>query len=183
MSQTAKAGLYPEFWAAFPDFGDEAVALAKTRLVMWAKKRATQEEERVVRDASVEFTRLFIGPPAPIAPPWETMNGAAESAVGFGEPTFQMRRLLREAGFRLAHDNHQYEDHVGVELLYASELARRAVDAEGDELRLLDLRVRDFLAEHPLSWIDRLRCKVEAAAPDGYYLRVLDLAKTVMAVV
>ena len=37
-----------------------------------------------------------------------------------------MRERLRALGLELCNENNQYEDHVGIELLYLSELCRRA---------------------------------------------------------
>ena len=94
MSQTANVGLDPEFWGAFPDFGSEAVAGAADALGLWAASQGAGREKGVT-DVSVEYTALFVGPPSPAAPPWETMNRREGVTVGFGEPTFQMREVLR----------------------------------------------------------------------------------------
>ncbi len=51
-------------------------------------------------------------------------------AVGFGEATHQMRAALRDNGLELAQAGRQYEDHMGIELLLASELCRRAGEGE-----------------------------------------------------
>lgn len=197
MSMTSPVGLDPEFWAAFPDFDDSAVAQATASLEEWAKAKAESvpSADDAIRDVSVEYTKLFVGPPSPLAPPWETMNGATEVTVGFGQPTFQMKQLLRDAGLQLSNENHQYEDHMGIELLYASELARRSVspevassatlETEGQPANMstaMPMPLSQFLVEHPLSWIDTLSQKVQAAAEDGYYHHLLQLAKALMQV-
>ena len=49
--------------------------------------------------------------------PWETMYRGENVTVGFGQATFEMRELLREAGLEVRNVNDQYEDHLGIELL------------------------------------------------------------------
>ena len=242
MTQTDKVGLDPEFWQAFPDFGDAKVRAALRNLACFAKS-ALAEAENVAatkrtgssansdmdsREAlnatgaidsgavgadtassvldeaalrvAVEYTHLFVGPPSPAAPPWETMNRCKEATVGFGEATFQMRALLREAGFALSNENRQYEDHLGIELLYLSELCRlHAKDGEGaggaegsEKAESAESAacaggaesakdVRSFIDEHPLSWVSALHEKVREAAPGGYFDKLLALTDAVLA--
>lgn len=202
ISMTAPVGLEPAFWASFHGFNDEAVSSAAEGLCAWIAERSGSSAEQLVRDVSVEYTRLFVGPPAPLAPPWETMNGAVETNVGFGEATFRMRQLLREVGLAADGRSRQYEDHMGIELLYASELARRIAAGKsgarlgadgplresGEGLAVAappvhsadPEQLRTFLADHPLKWIGTLKERVAEAAPDGYYLCLLQLADALM---
>lgn len=134
MSQTEEVGLEPAFWAQFPDFGDERVTAALAALGDFAVRAQERQGagENVVERVSVEYTKLFIGPPRPAAAPWETFyrgDGSTEVAVGFGQATFEMRELLRRNGLAVSNENNQYADHMGIELLLLSVLARRAADA------------------------------------------------------
>lgn len=134
MSQTEEVGLEPAFWAQFPDFGDERVTAALAALGDFAVRAQERQDagENMVERVSVEYTKLFIGPPRPAAAPWETFyrgDGHAEAAVGFGQATFEMRELLRQNGLAVSNENNQYADHMGIELLLLSVLARRAADA------------------------------------------------------
>ena len=174
MTLTEPAGIDPAFWEAFPRFSDEGIAAAADACAAFARdayaaeaarigdapdggaaraERASDEDgvdEDGVRAAliervSVEYTKLFVGPPVPAAAPWETMYrgsnadaspsapGAKEGAAyGFGEPTFQMRSLLRGIGLELSNENRQYEDHMGIELLYLSQLCRLRAQGTGE---------------------------------------------------
>ncbi len=197
MSQTASVGLDAGFWAVFPDFGSEAVAAAARELALWAEAGSSAAETDRVRDVSVEYTQLFVGPPKPAAPPWETMNRAEGVTVGFGEPTFQMRQLLGAVGLELSNENRQYEDHMGIELLYLSELCRRAGARKGEAASstasepVNDAEAAetagetapeptDFITKHPLAWIDFFSARVREAAPDGYFVRLLALTKALL---
>lgn len=189
MSMTDEVGLDAAFWEAFPDFNSDEARQAKEALVSWAQVKGECDREQLVEDVSVEHTRLFIGPPSPAAAPWETMYGEAEDGqeitVGFGAPTFQMKQLLRERGLELSNENNQYEDHIGIELLYLSELCRAAsqMDAGSPERAETVAQIGAFIQEHPAQWIDRLSANVSEWYPEGYIVRLLELAQALFRVV
>lgn len=148
MTQTARSGIDPAFWRAFPTFGcdevrcaaEEMAQRAETLLKDAACRLGEGADSEVVADeaalrASVEYTHLFVGPPRPAAAPWETFyrGGASQGgeAVGFGEATFAMRRQLRDLGLELRNDNNQYEDHIGIELLCLSAMCARVAEGSG----------------------------------------------------
>lgn len=177
ITQTEAVGLDPAFWEAFPDFGDDAVMLA----LEGCRAFAGHSQERAgaghdaLQDVAVEYTRLFVGPPSPAAPPWETMNRADGVTVGFGQPTFDMQEVLRSMSLQMAGESNQYADHMGIELLALSEMCARA---ESGEMPAAD--VADFAEAHPLGWIGALRAKVHEAFPGGYYDNLLGVAEAVM---
>lgn len=185
MNQTAGPGLDPAFWAALPDFGSAKVDAALDELFTFAEAVANQED--AVIEVAAEHTRLFVGPPSPAAAPWETYYPAIPEDVdpasvptptsGFGEPAFAMKALLCEAGLVLAGESNQFEDHIGVELLYLSVLYARA--AEGEEGAVE--KAETFIHEHPGRWIGCLMTEVEKAFPNGYVMALLRLAQAMMA--
>lgn len=180
MSMTPTVGLDPEFWSAFPTFDDAAVAQAVGECAHYAEEaemRVEQGEDESQR-ASVEYTRLFVGPPSPLAPPWETMyRGDKEVTVGFGQATFEMRELLHEAGLQVTHENNQYEDHMGIELLYLSELCRSEA---GEESAVKAADIAAFIGKHPLAWVEAFRGRVSETAPQGYFVGLLLVVQRVL---
>lgn len=180
ISMTASVGLESEFWKAWPTFDDAQIVTALEACAQYAcvqEKRASEGVD-IVERCAVEYTKLFVGPPSPAAPPWETMNLREGVTIGFGEATFQMKALLRDVGLGLSNENNQYEDHLGIELLYLSELCRQSIACEdaGD----FDAKARAFIDEHPLKWLDTFRGRVEAAYPEGYYACLLGLLAAVL---
>ncbi|MCI8424526.1 MAG: molecular chaperone TorD family protein [Adlercreutzia sp.] len=182
MSQTESLGLDPSFWEAFPAFGSPALATALDELAAWARDDRGDAER--VQAASVEYARLFIGPPAPAAPPWESFYLAENVETGFGDPTFRMRSLLRKAGIVLAGPTNQYEDHIGVELLWLSyglQCAANSPSARAEEPpnaegagptpTLADLAA--FIDAHPGRWIDAFEAAVAATGAEGYHHRLV----------
>lgn len=220
MTQTSDIGLDSAFWEAFPTFGSSEVAGVCAALAAYARaarEAAASDGCDPVERCAVEYTRLFVGPPRPAAAPWETMHRAGGSAatggatVGFGQATFEMRALLREAGLEVKNENNQYEDHVGIELLYLSALCARAAEgeegaveekavpamtdpsaaatataAEAESLSVAEGsaagKVASFIEAHPLAWLSSLRAAVEDAAPDGYFSQLLALANALLRV-
>ena len=175
MNQTDSMGADPAFWDAFPDFGDDTVreAIASCREYAVSAQELAREGGDPVQRVSVEFTKLFVGPPKPAAAPWETFyrSGGDGAAVGFGQATFEMRELLRGAGLEVSNDNNQYADHMGIELLLLSVLLERAATGEN----ALE-EAADFANSHPAAWIGPFSEKVNEAAPGGYFGRLLAFA-------
>ena len=211
MSMTGDAGLSPDFWTAFPTFDDRRVADAVEACCAYAVLQQDGRDDAIaansdaVRAVSVEFARLFVGPPRPAAAPWESMynEDGVRSNVGFGRATIEMKRLLAHDGLAVSNENNQYADHMGIELLYASVLCERIGKAmgelsaiqEGGELSALPetaeecdsepvcdiaLRLDNFIGDHPLGWIAYLRKSAQEAAPDGYYVGILALAEALL---
>ncbi len=179
MTQTLSVGLDYAFWGSFPDFGDEAIRACIDACGRYAEAAATRPRDEAVQQVAVEYTRLFVGPPSPAAPPWETMHRGEGVTVGFGQATFEMRELLREAGLEVRNVNNQYEDHLGIELLYLSSLCARA-DVDAADAPVLE-SVADFIEKHPLSWVDAFRASIAEAAPDGYFVSLAGLARALLA--
>ncbi len=182
MTMTASVGLDMRFWEAFPTFEDQGISNAVAACERWtqaASLRAEENDEDLIERCAVEYTRLFIGPPSPLAPPWETMYRASKVSVGFGQATFEMRQLLREAGLELRNENRQYEDHMGIELLYLSDRCRWL---SGDPVGGVDARQKlaSFIDDHPLDWIEPFRDCVEEQSPYGYFSHILLVAQCLL---
>ena len=174
MNQTGTVGLEPAFWESFPAFDDVKVALALEKCQAYAAEAQALAAEGgdAVQRESVEYTKLFVGPPHPAAAPWETMHRGEGASVGFGEATFEMQRLLREAGLEVSNENNQYADHIGIELLLLSELVRKS--AESGDLS----EPRRFANERLLPWVGRFTAAVSAEASGGYYAGIAALASS-----
>lgn len=128
--------------------------------------------QRKVAGVSVEFTHLFVGPPRPSAYPWETFYRGEGITNGFGHATLEMKQALQEIGLKLDNKNNQYEDHIGIELLYISELCSKGIDAV--------VAHKSFIEAHPLSWIDKLQASIHAEIPGGYFDLVVGLTKELL---
>ena len=179
MTRTEKVGLDPSFWGAMPDFGSERCKQALDDLVQWSRrqKESSASEEKAATAVAVEYTKLFVGPPSPAAPPWETLHTQGNSSVGFGAATVAMRQELQEAGLAVVNENHQYEDHIGIELLYLCEICRRNGTSEAFAS---EHDTACFIRERPLSWIGKLEQSIHNHLPDGYFELIARYARCVL---
>lgn len=95
-----------------------------------------------------------------------------------------MCELLRNAGLEIRNENNQYEDHIGLELLFLPELCRRRAEGEDDQLAgdavCGDVAMLAFVNKHPLSWIGALHNAVRKESPQGYIDGVLGVAESLL---
>ena len=178
MSCDGAMGLEPRFWDEFP-FAFHEKAMEGLRDIKAATRRYENIEAcDVLQDVNLAYAKLFIGPPRPAAPPWETAyRSKVDKSVLFGQATFEMHDKLRKAGLAINNERHQLADHIGLELLYLA--------AESDKFsigrsQLLDVReVRVFIEERLLSWIGSFTEAVVKSDSSGYYA---GMAKTIWGV-
>lgn len=169
MTETSHAGIEPAFWDTFPDFGSDDVAEKLDACADYVNGLAQSYGNDAVNRTSVEYARLFVGPPAPAAVPWEGfyLNGGEGSDDG--KAADDMKDLLADVGITLDPAQVPHLDHMGIELLYLSELCHRQVPES-----------LGFIIAHPLSWIGAFANKIEGAAGEGYYLSVVRIAQALL---
>ena len=97
------------------------------------------------RDMGFEMNRLFVGPDAPKAPPYESCCRNPERVLMQGE-TMRVRDFYRKAGVEIAQKNAQPDDFIAFELEFLLHLLAQ----ESEEARE---QARNFLRDHLLVWI------------------------------
>lgn len=97
------------------------------------------------RDMGFEMNRLFVGPDAPKAPPYESCYRNPERTL-MTEETLRVRDFYLKAGVELTAKNTQPDDFIAFELEFLLRLL-----AEGTEETRA--QARDFLQRHLLVWI------------------------------
>lgn len=180
------AGVSASFWEKMPVPDNSNGVQGWTRLISYANEA---QANAFLRDndpsipglmgASTEYAHLFLGPPRPVANLWETANDADNNGkVGYGHATVQMRKLIAQEGLELSGVSNQFEDHMGVELLFLAYLCDKAasiMDENGD-LAGMDKKIAGYINRHPAKWMPRLRANVDASRPNGYYSALLEYA-------
>ena len=130
-------------------------------------------------DLHWDFTRLFIGPETPPAPPWESCY--VGEGLLFQEATRSVEQYYRDNGFVLSGNEYEAADHIGFELDFIfcmSGLALRSADAPDafqiDVDRLLaSVNVQlDFIRRHLFVFVDEFGRKVSRNAGTQYYKEV-----------
>lgn len=177
MRQASDVGLDPSFWASFPDYEDKGVSEALDALFIWASQGKDQERAERIQEVSVEYARLFIGPPEPAVAPWESFYVQEGVSTGFGEPTFRMQERLRSIGLVVSNENNQYADHIGIELLYCSACLKQAAEDSQEQKLVLG----DFIKDDLLPWASRFSAALNKGST-GYYALLSGLAVNMLAV-
>lgn len=125
-----------------------------------------------------EYTRLFIGPGEPKAPPWESMYASKEPRL-FGNVTSSVRKAYKAQGRAPELYPRVADDHVALELDFLRVLAKQdLLDSTGiatipsKSLASSNMQAsREFLNDHLGRWIEDFAERVRDAdeSPDGYY--------------
>jgi TorA maturation chaperone TorD len=175
MTAETAIGLNPAFWKEFPlkPEADGHIATALPDLIACAQSLANKTDAaEALEKVGTEYTRLFIGPGKPAAPPWETLYREGGTVL-FGQPTFEMKKLLAREGVKASKESHQFEDHIGFELLY---LGMRGADyAKNPPSSATITELQVFIEAHPLSFIEQFYAKAHEAATIGFYPALIEL--------
>lgn len=131
-----------------------------------------------LQDLLVDYTRLFMGPPAALARPYGSVWLGCEPRV-MDASTLAVVELYRSAGFGVDEDLREAPDHIALELEFLYLLtfhcneAARAGDAEA-LARWEGLR-STFLNEHLGAWAGRFAQAVQANAATAFYRELAGL--------
>lgn len=119
-----------------------------------------------------EYQRLFIGPLALVAHPYESVHLSVDRLL-FDSHTVAVRHCYAAAGFSAPRPGREPEDHVGLELDFVARIAARAVVAadQGDQAaaELDAARVQAFLCDHVQRWVPRWAQLLADDAQEDFY--------------
>jgi TorA maturation chaperone TorD len=136
-------------------------------------KELSDGGDEALVDTWAEYTRLFIGPSPPLAPPYESLQREAEGERRFkGETWINVKEWFLDDGF-LLEDQKVLEDHAGIEFEYMQLTSINAVELIGkgdkESLRNLLMRQKRFLEEHLTKWIPKLCAEIEEKTKSPFY--------------
>lgn len=144
--------------------GNEALA----GLTAFLGQLEQQDSLSLLDAAKDEYTRIFIGPMALPASPYESPYRTMEATL-FQENTLVVREIFRNAGYLPKAYQHVPDDHVSIMCHFAALCARKALEEYRNgnaEAAALALRQHnEFLRDHMGNWI-------------GEYARQLRSSKT-----
>jgi putative dimethyl sulfoxide reductase chaperone len=128
----------------------------------------------------VDYTKLFLGPPQPLARPHGSFWLSGETTL-WQDATLAVLHLYEEAGFDLDDEFRDVPDHVAVELEFLYLLTFRQNEARraGLEDVLLNWQQLEavFLGKHLGAWIDRFSAAVKAGAQTAFYRDLAELTE------
>lgn len=131
-----------------------------------------------VQDLLVDYTRLFLGPPTPLAGPYGSL-WLGEGSRMVDESTLALEELYREAGFEVDQDLSEPPDHIALELEFLYLLTFKCNEAaRGGSTEAIagwTLLRESFLREHLGAWVGRFAQAVKANAASAFYRELADL--------
>ncbi|HGN1704932.1 TPA: molecular chaperone [Providencia rettgeri] len=131
-------------------------------------------------DLHWDFTRLFIGPDAPPASPWESTYVSRDKLL-FQESTLAVKNFYQQHGFQLPEGDMEAADHIGFELDFMWNLSHRIVelvdgDAElGEHAKKLLFGSSEFLNAHLCAFITPFCRAVHNHAETVFYRQLSSL--------
>jgi TorA maturation chaperone TorD len=121
-----------------------------------------------------EYTRLFIGPDALPAPPWESVYTTTEQSL-FQAVTLEVRRAYYKYCFLPKEYPRVADDHIALELDFMHHLASMALDRflldDRDAVLSLIHDQEDFLRQHLLAWSAKFVEALQKANVGFFYLQ------------
>ena len=145
---------------------------------------AAQWDEAQLPALTGDFMRLFVGPDALLAPPWESVYRSPDGLI-FDKSTLEVRRAYQRFGMPIPKLHHEPEDHIGLELRFVSHLMALGLDAVGrnqvETTGLIVAALDSFLNDHLLRWADQCLDKVITHAGTAYYRGVALLTRGCLA--
>ena len=131
-----------------------------------------------LQELLVDYTRLFLGPPSPLAAPYGSMWLSGENAV-MQESTIALEGLYSEAGFEIDEELGDMPDHVAVELefLYLLTFKQNEARRAGEEVAIAGWdQLHDLFLSGPLgAWIAPFAKAVKENAGTAFYRELADL--------
>lgn len=170
----------------FPCGLEHAVQGSLDRIIGALSGRSLSACDSDYEDIHWDFTRLFIGPQAPVAPPWESCY--VGEGLLFQECTRSVEEYYRAHGFRLKGCEFEAADHVGFELDFIFALSGAVLQtatlsalAQSDaEPVLIDAGLLigsadsqlDFIRRHLMVFVDQFGQKISRHASTQYYKEI-----------
>jgi TorA maturation chaperone TorD len=129
---------------------------------------------------AVAYTRLFLGPPAMLAPPYASFY--LDKGAVMGPSSIAMMKLYSTAGLRLDDEFNEMPDHVAVALEFLYYLIFKETNAGSNDAREEKEKIRQtetyFLNKFIFPWIPRFCDRIAAADEHPFYT---DLGKCLSA--
>lgn len=125
-----------------------------------------------------EFNRLFVGPMAPKAPPYESVYRSPDRLVMQAQ-TVEVRKMYQRAQLQTAGQGHEPDDFIGTELEFMAYLLFRAMDTREEQNSAqagsyLDL-YEEFCSQHADQWWEEFAQVMSQSAKHPVFMAVSDV--------
>ncbi|MFQ6091490.1 MAG: molecular chaperone [bacterium] len=139
-------------------------------------------EEQVLEELVLEYTRLFLGP-GPHISPHESVHRADESRPGlmWGDSTVEVKKLVEWLGLSYGEEYRGMPDHISVELELMQKITEREKEAWEQQDRDTVARCleyeKKFIDEHLLRWIPTFCDRVMEGSQLDFYREMARVTK------
>lgn len=163
---------------------DPRVAQALEELTSFERACSSDEPGTLRLRLEVEYNRLFVGPAALPAPPYESYYASEARVSGGGRLRGEEERAVLRAygqrGFAVSEELSELPDHIALELefLYLVSSDEAHAWSRGDAALAMELQEAQasFIRNHVGRWVGHLSERAREAARTPFYPAVLDLA-------
>ena len=160
-----------EQWQAWEIFLDEQAIAAGIEAKQWLLDLDSDEMHSLDK-LQWDFTKLFLGPMALLAPPWESTYFSEDRLV-FQESTLDVRRAYLKYNFICKGYPNEADDHIAYELDFMQRLSALTYEAinneQWEEAKALINDQSAFLDEHLLKWIGLFSQNIIEHAETPFY--------------
>ena len=142
-----------------------------------------KNEEELLEDMAVEYTRLFLGPGKHISPHESVHHQTDDTQQGqlWGESTVEIKKFIESSGLDYRSEYRGLPDHISVELEFMQQVTLREEQAWREEDKdgaLYCLRIeKKFVEKHLIRWIPIFCEKVIREAELPFYREMAALTK------
>lgn len=143
---------------------------------------SAEETDALYHELKQDYTFLFYQASVSHISPYESVWRTDDQTL-FGPTTLEVRAAYKAAGFELATDQSQPDDHLGTELNFISQLFARAAEADEDAAAADIEAARAFLSDHTLVFASYFLADFKEAAHTDFYRAVGALVEQTLATV
>ena len=142
-----------------------------------------KDQDQLLEDLAVEYTRLFLGPDKHISP-HEAVHHQRDDGdwgVHWGGSTVDVKKFIETTGLEYKQEYSGMPDHISVELDFMKEAAGReaqAIEEKDWEGALYCQKMeKKFICDHLIKWIPTFCDKIISQAELSFYGDLADVTK------
>ena len=131
-----------------------------------------KDREQGLLDLKVEYNRLFVGPAAPVCPPYQSVYDESrpteEQGTVMGPTAQAVEKAMRAEGLGVTLDHVELADHAAIELEFMFYLLSRAAHDLDQGSRYAE-RASQFRAAHIVPWLAKFSARIVKEAKHPFY--------------
>ena len=142
-----------------------------------------KDQDQLLEDLAVEYTRLFLGPDKHISP-HEAVHHQRDDGdwgVHWGGSTVDVKKFIETTGLEYKQEYSGMPDHISVELDFMKEAAGREAQAleekDWEGALYCQKMEKKFIYDHLIKWIPAFCDKIISQAEISFYGDLADVTK------